>query len=148
MNEEGNLLQLQEINSKYKHNFFTIRTILTKLILQFINGTDFKLTKHSFPYANLYKAFKWGGTYLYHILNDSKGGPSDCQQKWCQKLNRDHDINFWKQIYKINFFSIYDNSFIWFQHRTEEFFVHKNFCIKFNNLTQIFVDYVGNVSKQ
>ena len=68
-------------------------------------------------YAYLYKALK-GGRYLYHILNGcNKGGPSDCKQKCCQKLNRGHDINFWKQIYKINFLTIYDNSFIWFQYR-------------------------------
>ena len=72
-----------------------------------------------------------GGRYLYHILNDCTGDPSDCEQNWYQKLNRDHDINFWKQIYKINFFTIYDNSFIWFQYRiirrilgTQEF-LHK-----------------------
>ena len=72
-----------------------------------------------------------GGRYLYHILNDCTGDPSDCEQKWCQKLNQDHDINFWKQIYKINFFTIYDNSVIWFQYRiirrilgTQEF-LHK-----------------------
>ena len=51
LNEEGNVLQLQEMNSKYNlsinfFNYFTIRTILRKFILQFINGTDFCMLCH------------------------------------------------------------------------------------------------------
>ena len=137
LNEKGNMLQLQEINRKYNMrvnflNYFTIRTTLRKFILQFINGDEFLADTPNIPFhMHIYIKPLKGGRYLYHILNDCTGDPSDCEQKWCQKLNQDHDINFWKQIYKINFFTIYDNSVIWFQYRiirrilgTQEF-LHK-----------------------
>ena len=32
-----------------------------------------------------------------------------------QKLNKDHYINFWKQVYKVNFLIIYNTGVIWIQ---------------------------------
>ena len=124
------MLQLQEINSKYNtsvnfFNYFAIRTILRKFILQFTNGTDFLSDRPNIPFhMQMYTKPLKGGRYLFPILNDCKEGPSDCEQK----LNRDHDINFENKFIKSTFllFTItasYGSNI----ESSEGFLVHKNF---------------------
>ena len=57
------------------------------------------------------------GRTVYQTLNECDEAPSECEQKWCHSLHFGHNMNFWKQIYKIIFQTIYDNNLIWFQYR-------------------------------
>ena len=43
--------------------------------------------------------------------------PRKNELKWCLELDIVQNNDFWKQVYKICFFAINDNEYIWFQYR-------------------------------
>ena len=54
---------------------------------------------------------------MYQILSEPTKCPLDCEVKWCLKLKIAYKENFWKQIYTINFQTIDDKYYVWFQNR-------------------------------
>ena len=60
-----------------------------------------------------------GSRDFYNILNTNKTitRGDRCSQKWEADLNIQIDLNTWKNIHKICFFSLKDNYFIWFQYK-------------------------------
>ena len=123
LGENGEFLELQEVNNKYNTNvnflnFHTIRRILGKFIRQFRNDTDFQFQRPNVPFhMQIFIQSPKCGRTVYQTLNECDEAPSECEQKWCHSLHFDHNMNFWKQIYKIIFQTIFDNNLIWFQYR-------------------------------
>ena len=129
INTEGNVLSIRDLKNKFNINvnilnYYTIKAKIEIYMSKYRLLGNLTLERPTYPFHFdvLFKV-KSGCKNYYHVLNNAAAlndNPT-CEIKWTNIVqNENLDIQIkerWKQIYKICFYSVCDNSVIWFQYR-------------------------------
>ena len=121
LNSDGSVMSQEEISSQFGVslnflNYYTIRTLINKVKVKNKLEINCKIDRPFIPYCIKSLISGIGSKPIYQLLQDQKVEPKN-EAKWKLDLPLGNDDTIWKLVYKTCFFSIQDNSYIWFQFR-------------------------------
>ena len=121
LNSEGNIFPLEEIEKKFNFtvnalNYFTMRALTKKYIS--MNGKDINFDFRR-PHIPMHiRALLGSSTKSKHVylkLQQNESCIQKHEQKWTLDLHLiEPTSDSWSTIYKICFYTLRDNTFIWF----------------------------------
>ena len=119
----GNILSLPEMKNRYNFsinflNYFTVKKVLQNFITLYQQSNTFGFQRPFIPFhiKDLLLPGR-GHKSVYFQLQQKINKPRKNELKWCLELDIVQNNDFWKQVYKICFYAINDNEYIWFQYR-------------------------------
>ena len=122
VNAQGHILTLEEIKTKFGLrtnylNYFTVRSLVRKYIEKNCTGFNFDFVRPHVPLCiRILLGSGTGSKNIYQVLQESCTITSKNEIKWNTYFNIEYSHSLWRTFYKICFYCIQDNKYIWFQY--------------------------------